>query len=255
MSSEELKLVKKQENDNNNSSGPKKVATSNAKPQSNKVPKVKKEVKEESEPIPHSTSASRSKVKKQLNDDYDEDDDDKPIAKKISSTKVVKEVKKKKKVKKEEEEVVTEQKKKKKEKKVYDLPGQKRDPPEERDPLRVFYETLYEQIPTSEMSQIWLMETGLLPKEVAVIVHEKKQKKTLQQKITSPVKAVSAVKSSTKSVTVKKKVSTTPKSSVKKTTPNSASKQSNKQKPESVSSDDDSDFTISSAMAKRRKVT
>lgn len=99
------------------------------------------------------------------------------------------------------------------------------------------------------------METGLLPKEVAVIVHEKKQKKTLQQKITSPVKAVSAVKSSTKSVTVKKKVSTTPKSSVKKTTPNSASKQSNKQKPESVSSDDDSDFTISSAMAKRRKVT
>lgn len=25
----------------------------------------------------------------------------------------------------------------------------------QKDPLRIFYETLYEQIPTSEMSQIW----------------------------------------------------------------------------------------------------
>ncbi|KAK2416455.1 hypothetical protein QL285_038849 [Trifolium repens] len=37
-----------------------------------------------------------------------------------------------------------------KERKVYDLPGQKRDPPEERDPLRIFYESLQEQIPTGE---------------------------------------------------------------------------------------------------------
>eukprot|EP01018_Ginkgo_biloba_P001965 Gb_27663 [translate_table: standard] len=45
--------------------------------------------------------------------------------------------------------------KEKPEKKVYVLPGQKHDPPEERDPLRIFYESLYEQIPTSEMAQIW----------------------------------------------------------------------------------------------------
>lgn len=102
----------------------------------------------------------------------------------------VKEVKKKKNVKEEEEKQETKKKvaetPKKREKKVYDLPGQKRDPPEEvskrnlfillilrfscflslfslifcflifqKDPLRIFYETLYEQIPSSEMSQIW----------------------------------------------------------------------------------------------------
>lgn len=75
------------------------------------------------------------------------------------------------------------QKKEKKEKKVYDLPGQKRDPPEEvlkndligisfmfgssladhlhllliiqRDPLRIFYETLHKQVPHSEMAEFW----------------------------------------------------------------------------------------------------
>ncbi|KAJ8631561.1 hypothetical protein MRB53_024884 [Persea americana] len=46
-------------------------------------------------------------------------------------------------------------KEKKKEKKVYDLPGQKHDPPEERDPLRIFYETLYQQLPSSEMAAFW----------------------------------------------------------------------------------------------------
>ncbi|MCO5551421.1 hypothetical protein L7F22_004924 [Adiantum nelumboides] len=35
----------------------------------------------------------------------------------------------------------------KKGKKVYELPGQKHDPPEERDPLRIFYESLYHQNP------------------------------------------------------------------------------------------------------------
>ncbi|KAK2399274.1 hypothetical protein QL285_049116 [Trifolium repens] len=41
------------------------------------------------------------------------------------------------------------------EKKVYSLPGQKHDPPEERDPLRIFYESLSKQIPTSEMAEFW----------------------------------------------------------------------------------------------------
>lgn len=263
MPSEDSKPVKKQD-DNDKISTLKKAAKPNGKPLS-KGSKLKKLFKEEPEPIPRATSASRSKVKRELkddDDDSDEDDDDKPISKKISKTKVVKEeVKKKKKVKKEEEVVVTETKVKKV-KKVYDLPGQKRDPPAERDPSRVFYETLHEQIPTSEMAQIWLMESGLLPKEVAKKVFEKKQKKALQQKVSSPVKSVTAVKKSTKSVTIKKESPATPNSSVKKKPTNSTSKQTNstskptkKHKSENSSSeDDDSDFDIGSATKKKRKV-
>lgn len=68
---------------------------------------------------------------------------------------------------------------KKREKKVYKFTGQKRDPPEEvmifhceiyiilvqyvnlglfllqTDALRIFYETLYKQVPNSEMAAIW----------------------------------------------------------------------------------------------------
>lgn len=40
-------------------------------------------------------------------------------------------------------------------KKVYSLPGQKFDPPEEREPLRIFYESLSKQIPSSEMAEFW----------------------------------------------------------------------------------------------------
>ncbi|KAH7518737.1 hypothetical protein FEM48_Zijuj09G0202800 [Ziziphus jujuba var. spinosa] len=67
----------------------------------------------------------------------------------------IKDLKKKKKEeeKKKTAEATTEPKKK--EKRVFDLPGQKRDPPEERDPLMIFYKTLYEQIPHSEMAQFW----------------------------------------------------------------------------------------------------
>lgn len=120
MASENSKPVKKELESNNKSPVSKKLTTPKPKP-------VKKELK----------------VKKEDNDD----DDHLPLSRKNSSSKVVKEVKKKKKVKEEE--------KKKREKKVYDLPGQKRDTPEEKDPLRIFYESLYKQIPKSEMSQIW----------------------------------------------------------------------------------------------------
>ncbi|XP_075517061.1 uncharacterized protein LOC142551618 isoform X3 [Primulina tabacum] len=77
---------------------------------------------------------------------------------------------------------------KKREKKVFDLPGQKRDPPEERDPLRIFYETLYKQVPTSDMASIWKESFGLLPKEEAKKVSEKKQKRAQQQKLGTPTK-------------------------------------------------------------------
>ncbi|KAJ4967021.1 hypothetical protein NE237_018870 [Protea cynaroides] len=81
---------------------------------------------------------------------------------------------------------------------VYDLPGQKRHPPDERDPLRIFYETLYQRLPGSEMAALWMMESGLLPLEEAKKVYKKKQK------LKSPIKAVASLKRSVDSVTVEK---------------------------------------------------
>lgn len=105
------------------------------------------------------------------------------------------------------------------------------------------------------------MESGLLPKDLAKKVFEKKKK--VPQKLTSPVKSVAAVKSNTKSVTVKKKSPTSPVSSVKKktTTTTTTSKQSKKRKAKDLSSEDDDDddtdsdgeFVLSS-VAKRRKM-
>ncbi|KAG9149015.1 hypothetical protein Leryth_010621 [Lithospermum erythrorhizon] len=107
-------------------------------------------------PIP-----KNAKLKKELNkpkkEDSDDDFDNKPIntksltkPNKVPVKKNDKEDVKKKKGGKEAEVATV-----KKEKKVYDLPGQKRDPPEERDSLRIFYESLYEQVPTSEMAAVW----------------------------------------------------------------------------------------------------
>ena len=47
-------------------------------------------------------------------------------------------------------------------KKEYDLYGQKRDTPDEADPLRKFYTSLRTQNPKSVMAEVWLMEHGLL---------------------------------------------------------------------------------------------
>ncbi|CAI5468809.1 unnamed protein product [Closterium sp. Yama58-4] len=65
----------------------------------------------------------------------------------------------------------------KKEKAVFDLPGQLREPPEENEPLRIFYESLYNQRPDSEMAQIWMMEHGLLDEDEARRVLVIKQKR------------------------------------------------------------------------------
>ncbi|KAE8677826.1 carotenoid cleavage dioxygenase 8-like protein B [Hibiscus syriacus] len=74
------------------------------------------------------------------------------------------------------------------EKKVYTLPGQKHDPPEEREPLRIFYESLFEQIPTSEMAESWMMEHGLLSPEKARKAFEKKQRRQKQLRAGTPMK-------------------------------------------------------------------
>ncbi|XP_016900054.1 uncharacterized protein LOC103488185 isoform X3 [Cucumis melo] len=48
------------------------------------------------------------------------------------------------------------------EKKIFNLPGQKYDPPEEREPLRIFYESLSKQIPASEMAEFWILKGSSL---------------------------------------------------------------------------------------------
>ncbi|KAL0553370.1 hypothetical protein IC582_007264 [Cucumis melo] len=202
-----------------------------------------------------------SKVKKEerfnsVNDDFDE----KP-AKKSSAAKRDTELKKKKKVKEEEKSKSSKEleslKKERKQKKVYDLPGQKRDPPEERDPLRIFYESLHKQLPHSEMAQFWMMESGLLSKEEAKEVFEKKQKKAPLQKLSSPMKTVSAVKSVTKTAVVKKTVQSSPLSSNRTTKVDSkvVMKSSKKRKSKDDSSEDDSDddFFISQSIKKKAR--
>ncbi|XP_051136842.1 uncharacterized protein LOC127255380 [Andrographis paniculata] len=74
-------------------------------------------------------------------------------------------------------------------KKVYSLPGQKFDIPEEREPLRIFYESLSKQIPSSEMAEFWLMEHGILSPERAKKAYEKKQRKQKQVRMGTPVKS------------------------------------------------------------------
>ncbi|XP_042038139.1 uncharacterized protein LOC121784024 isoform X3 [Salvia splendens] len=75
------------------------------------------------------------------------------------------------------------------EKKVYSLAGQKFDVPEEREPLRIFYESLSKQIPSSEMAEFWLMEHGMLSPERARKAHEKKQRKQKQLRSGTPIKS------------------------------------------------------------------
>ncbi|XP_075518199.1 uncharacterized protein LOC142552339 [Primulina tabacum] len=74
-------------------------------------------------------------------------------------------------------------------KKVYSLPGQKFDVPEEREPLRIFYESLSKQIPSSEMAEFWMMEHGLLSPERAKKAFEKKGRKQKQLRSGTPIKS------------------------------------------------------------------
>ncbi|KAL5729087.1 hypothetical protein ACHQM5_002087 [Ranunculus cassubicifolius] len=78
----------------------------------------------------------------------------------------------------------------KSQKKVYTLPGQKYDPPEEREPLRIFYESLSNQIPSSEMAAFWMMEHGLLSPDRAKKAYERKQKRQQQQRAGTPNKSL-----------------------------------------------------------------
>lgn len=229
--------------------------------------KVKKEESDsnsdEFTPIAQKSSAKAEKLQKKNKVKKEE-----VVEKKIKVKKAEVSMEKKSKVKKEV--VVVEKKKrgakeaekngKKREKKVYDLPGQKRDPPEERDPLRIFYQSLYEQRSDSDMAAFWLMESGLLPKDKAKNVFERKQRTAQMQKLSSPTKSVTTtVQKATQSVMVNKKLQRSPESlSQKKKTleTNSTSKQTKKRKVEDESDGgSDDDFVISKRVNKKQKAT
>ncbi|XP_027148654.1 transcriptional regulator ATRX homolog isoform X1 [Coffea eugenioides] len=201
---------------------------------------------------------AKARTKRVKKEEADEDFEQSPPKKSSnkSSDKVQKRRKKEDETKKKEAKE-TEQTAKKREKKVYDLPGQRREPPEERDPLRIFYETLYKQVPNSEMAAIWMMESGLLQKEAAKKIFEKKQKKAPQQKVKSPVKAVGTVKSKVDSVTIKRKTSSAVSTQKKRTLDSKVvSKQSKKCKiadSSSESGSDDDDFILKAKNSKKQK--
>ncbi|KAL6501978.1 hypothetical protein OROGR_027111 [Orobanche gracilis] len=108
-----------------------------------------------------------------------------PDAKNRSTTTISKMVKKTS----SQSKAVTETVIKTREKKVFSLPGQKFDVPEEREPLKIFYESLSRQIPSSEMAEFWLMEHGILSPERAEKALEKKQRKQKQIRTGTPIKS------------------------------------------------------------------
>ncbi|XP_010419735.1 PREDICTED: uncharacterized protein LOC104705427 [Camelina sativa] len=128
----------------------------------------------------------------------------------------------------------------KREKKVYSLPGQKFDIPEEREPLRIFYESLSKQIPGSEMAEFWLMEHGMLSPDKAKRAFEKKQRKMKQIRMGTPTKPAPTFTS---------KAESSQRTSA--STKNSGLDPRKKKKVVDDDDDDDDDFILSH---KRRKV-
>jgi len=70
-----------------------------------------------------------------------------------------------------------------KSKKVYDMPGQKKDTPNELNGARIFYESLRQQNPKSQMAEEYLLKFGLLPYEEAAAIVKAQQKLKTKAKI------------------------------------------------------------------------
>ncbi|BBN14205.1 hypothetical protein MPTK1_6g09770 [Marchantia polymorpha subsp. ruderalis] len=119
----------------------------------------------------------------------------------------------------------------KEKKKVFTLPGQKHEAPEERDSLRIFYESLHEQRPDSEMAEFWMMEHGLLSPERAKKAFEKKQKRG-HSSFGTPVKNSTPSRDTSSKLAAKSSVSNGKASASK------VSEQKGKRKWESDSDDD-----------------
>ena len=82
--------------------------------------------------------------------------------------------------------------------KKFDLPGQKKETPEELDAIRMFYESAYQENPNSEMAARWCLLHGLLPSAVATTLHTKGFD-ALRKKNISATKAVKKEKSTSDS--------------------------------------------------------
>lgn len=156
--------------------------------------KKKKREEEEDEgniTIPISTSNERKKEKKEKKQ-YEEN-----IAEGEPNSHKIKKKKKKNRV---SEDVISwKEEEEEEEEEVLDyLPGQKHDRPGERDPLRIFYETLYQKAPDCELAETWMMEWGLLPPKIAEKVYETKfgqnQRMAASRKKTSKVPTTKEIK-------------------------------------------------------------
>eukprot|EP00492_Amphilonche_elongata_P004005 TRINITY_DN4394_c0_g1_i1.p1 TRINITY_DN4394_c0_g1~~TRINITY_DN4394_c0_g1_i1.p1 ORF type:complete len:140 (+),score=38.39 TRINITY_DN4394_c0_g1_i1:214-633(+) len=126
------------------------------------------------------------------------------------------------------------------------MPGQKKDPPDELNGLRIFYESTLEQMPDSEMAKDWLLIHGLLPKDIATKLHKKKTKgkkkpvSSRKRKATASERR-SAKKQKTKSKSKKKTPKKSPKKTPKKSTRRKLQIDSGS---EESSSDDDKPLTV-----------
>lgn len=137
------------------------------------------EASSEDEPITVRPKKKKYQKKKKRPRKQEEDDDDEAI---VSKKKKAKTTKKK---------VV------RKPKKVFELPGQRKDIPHELDGGRIFYESLRKQIPTSKMAEEYLLKHGLLPLEEAQKIVDKMEE-AKQNKSGSAKKKSGSTRSSPK---------------------------------------------------------
>ncbi|EME27580.1 uncharacterized protein Gasu_48750 [Galdieria sulphuraria] len=77
--------------------------------------------------------------------------------------------------------------------KKFSKPGQRREPPPKGDPLRLFYESMYEEKKRKNkeatLAETWLLIHGLLDEEQAKVVFEKQRKAKVNQNTTTKQKS------------------------------------------------------------------
>jgi len=111
-----------------------------------------------------------------------------------------------------------------KSKKIYDMPGQKKDTPNELNGARIFYETLRQQKPKSKMAEEYLLKFGLLPYEEAAAIVE------IQMKLKAKAKPVTKKRDVGQNMKMKKLKKSKKKANKKKRESNSSGKSHKKTK-------------------------
>ena len=102
---------------------------------------------------------------------------------------------------------------------TFDLPGQKKETPDELNSLRMFHEAAYKEFPDCESSEKWLLQHGLIPKAQAIKLAvkyaprrsntTKKKKKTTTTSTKKKKKTTTSTKNKKKTTTSTKKKKTT----------------------------------------------